>query len=258
MRSPFPGMDPYLESRWSGIHLLLMGAITAALNRTLPDGLEARPEQDVRIATLAGERLRGFRPDVAVVSAPMRVTEVDAGVAMLEPIVIHFLETPVPVRHVEIVDASDGGRVVTAIEVLSPWNKLAGDLNDSYRRKLQAYEDAGTSWVEIDLLRSSRRRLRVTWDDVPPPRRAVYLVGVHRAFEGRIVAYPIGLRDRLPTFGVPLREDEPDVALDLQAALDRAYADGPTRSIDYAQPLDPPLAADDAAWLAGLLAARAS
>ncbi len=35
MKSPFPGMDPYLEPYWSSFHALMMGALTAALNQSL-------------------------------------------------------------------------------------------------------------------------------------------------------------------------------------------------------------------------------
>jgi hypothetical protein len=66
-------------------------------------------------------------------------------------------------------------RVVTAIEVLSPWNKRAGRLNKDYRRKLDDYARAEVSVVEIDLLRSSRSRLQVGPDDVPAERATPYL-----------------------------------------------------------------------------------
>ena len=36
MKSPFPGMDPYLEPYWPGLHTHLVSLATAELNRSLP------------------------------------------------------------------------------------------------------------------------------------------------------------------------------------------------------------------------------
>ena len=49
MPSPFPGMDPYLESNlyWAGFHANLYGRILTALNRSLPDGYFADIEEYV-------------------------------------------------------------------------------------------------------------------------------------------------------------------------------------------------------------------
>ena len=45
MKSPFPGMDPYLETRWSDVHLSLATYSRDALNGLLPPGLLARSEE---------------------------------------------------------------------------------------------------------------------------------------------------------------------------------------------------------------------
>ena len=257
MPSPFPGMDPYLDARWSNVHVLMMAAISAALNHSLPDGLEARPEEDVRIESLAGERMRGYRPDVAVVDAGVVVASAPAGDGTAATaVLLAYHRGPVVLRDVHIVDVRDGNRVVTLVEVLSPWNKLAGRLNAEHRRKLDDAEDGGANWVEVDLLRSHRRRLKVTRQDLPPGRRADYLVSRYRDATGELSAYPISLRDPLPTIEVPLRETDADVRLDLQGVLNRVYHDGPFRSIDYARPPDPPLSGSDAAWAAELVRQR--
>jgi hypothetical protein len=53
---------------------------------------------------------------------------------------------------------------------------------------------------------------------------------------------------------VPLRPGDADVVVELQPLLDRAYAKGRYYNlIDYAEPPDPPLAAEDAAWAAARL-----
>ena len=259
MPSPFPGMDPYLVSRWSNVHVMMMGIIATVLKRVLPPGLEARPEEEVRIESLAGERMQGFKPDLAVIDYGRRdatTTVSGTSSAVAEPILVEFHRGPIVVRNIEIVDTRNGDRVVTAIEVLSPWNKLAGRLNREYRRKLKAYEDGGANWVEIDLLRSSRNRLDLTWEDLPAERRGAYLVAVYDQNEGKLLAYPMGLRERLPVVPIPLRKTDVPVALDLQQVMDRLYDDGPFESLDYSRPCDPPLPPADAEWAAELIDAR--
>ena len=47
MPSPFPGMDPYLESptHWRGFHELYIASMTAVLNATLPEGFVANIDE---------------------------------------------------------------------------------------------------------------------------------------------------------------------------------------------------------------------
>ena len=42
MKSPFPGMDPYLESYWGDVHTRLMVYASNQINAQLPDELQAR------------------------------------------------------------------------------------------------------------------------------------------------------------------------------------------------------------------------
>ena len=52
--------------------------------------------------------------------------------------------------------------------------------------------------------------------------------------------YPRGLRDRLPRFHVPLAEPDPDVTLDLQAALEQVYEEVVTScGSRYDEPCEP-------------------
>ena len=60
----------------------------------------------------------------------------------------------------------------------------------------------------------------------------------------------------LPVIAVPLREPDPDVALDLGHVFRRAYETGPYRKvIRYGLPPDPELPPGDAAWAAAAWAA---
>lgn len=258
MKSPFPGMDPYLEPRWSDVHPSLITAIREALQPHLPAGLRARSEERVLIEDPAEDRLTAYRADVAVVTSEPRPTTGSAAVsssAAVDPVVLTFHEEPVLDRWVQIVDTRDGNRVITAIEVLSPGNKAAGRLNTLYRRKLADYRAGGVSVVEIDLLRDPpRHRLAVRTEDLPIDRRAPYLACVRRAWTPeQWLAYPLPLRSRLPAIPIPLRRADAPVELDLQPLIERVYIGGGHDDIDYHRAADPPLSPDDAAWLRQLI-----
>ena len=61
--------------------------------------------------------------------------------------------------------------------------------------------------------------------------------------------WPVTLKERLPTVPVPLLPEDPDVPLDLQAALAGIYdVFGYDLLVDYSKPPDVPLAEADAAW----------
>lgn len=213
-RSPFPGMNPYLEARWSDVHVKLIGFMGEVIQPLLPRELRARGE----------ERLL----------KESSFEEFD--------------------RWLQIIDVSSGNRVVTAIEILSPWNKAPGRLNRDYLRKLDDYANAGVSVVEIDLLRyPPRGRLPVTEGDIPPDRRSAYVTCVRLGWEPEVWrAYPMQLRERLPVIPIPLRETDREIGLDLQPLIDRVYAAGGHDDIDYTKPTDPPLSTEDAGWMATL------
>jgi hypothetical protein len=42
MKSPFPGMDPYLERHWPDVHSALVMSARGVLNELLPPDLVAR------------------------------------------------------------------------------------------------------------------------------------------------------------------------------------------------------------------------
>ena len=261
MRSPFPGMDPYLERRWDDVHAKLCAFIGEAIQPDLPAALRARTESRVLLEDESGEELSRYIPDAAVVEVDERVpspARTVGGTVTLEPVRFTLLRDPPVHRWVKIIDVERGNRVVTAIEILSPGNKRPGPLNDDYREKIDDYIAAGVNVVEIDLLRGRRNLLAVRHDMLPPERAGEYLYCVHRARRRREwLAYPMRLRDRLPVVPVPLRPIDADVTLDLQSLIDRVYVAGGHDDIDYAKPADPPLSADDAAWLAERLAERA-
>jgi len=180
----------------------------------------------------------------------------DAGLAVAEPLVVAAVEQKARERFIEIMDPADGGRVVTVVEFLSPTNKRAGDGRDQYLRKQREVLAARVNLVEADLTRAGRRELAYPVAGLPPAYQTTYLACVYRGFSaGQFEIYRMPLRERLPAIRIPLRDDDPDIALDIQKLVDQAYDEGRYDDIDYRQPCVPPLDDADAAWADELLRA---
>jgi hypothetical protein len=246
-------MDPYLEARWSDVHAKLIAFIGEALQGTLPGGLRARSEERVLLEEGDEDRLRGYRGDIVVSEGARRESQraAQAGVAVAvpEPIYIDRFVGPVVDRWVQIIDSTSGNRVITAIEVLSPWNKTPGRLNVDYRKKLADFARGQVNIVEIDLLRSSREHLDLPTADIPPGGQADYCVCVHRAWKTPAwVVYPIPLREPIRPIHIPLREKDADVVLELQPLIDRVYVAGGHDDIDYSRRPRPELSYEDQVW----------
>lgn len=67
MASPFPGMDPYLESHWRDVHASLIIYARDALPGVLPGSLRAGVEESVLLETPTGPGDHPLFPDVRVV-----------------------------------------------------------------------------------------------------------------------------------------------------------------------------------------------
>ena len=264
-RSPFPGMDPYLEQRWDDVHTRLCTLISSTIQPLLPGPLRARAERRVMLETTDEDDvlLRSYRADAAVIETPdsHRASAFamgnQGGTALIpEPLQIRILrERPVD-RWVQIIDVSNGNRVITAIEVLSPTNKKSGKANEKYREKLDEYLNAGVNVVELDLLRSSRDHLIISPEYLETSLRTDYLACINRDGKATWFVYPLSLREPLPTIPIPCRPTDTDVPLTLQPLIDQIYIDGGHDDIDYAKPLDAPLSIDDAKWVETLIANR--
>lgn len=257
MKSPFPGMDPYLERHWGDIHTSLMVYARNQLNAQLPDDLQARVEEG--LAVECDDRAwRTIYPDVQVVeeppAAPFSQSAAAADAAVAEPCVLWLEGESRTERHLEIVDTHDGGRVITAIEILSAANKVGIDGHAAYVRKQHQYLAAGINLVEIDLIREGEHVLSVPVERIPPAYRAPYLVCVRRgAIPRRAEIYGLALRMPLPNIPIPLRPADRDVVLQLQPLIDACYHDGRYQRIDYRADPAPRFGDDDAHWVDQLL-----
>lgn len=256
MSSPFPGMDPYLENprRWPGFHNDLAAEINAALNQVLDPRYVSSLTSSVAYEAVEIAPRRMIQPDVAVLRTATPADTSSTAVATRTAAPVESAipwEIPLMLYRVEILTTEEE-MLVTAIEILSPANKRpGGETTLEYRRKRRDMFRSSAHLVEIDLLRAGER---------PPLEEAVpiapYYVTLSRAERRPIVeVWPIQLSERLPTIPVPVLEPDPDVPLDLAAAVASVYERGAyARKIDYRQPPPaPPLSAEEAAWMDALL-----
>jgi hypothetical protein len=257
MKSPFPGMDPYLEKYWSEVHEGLIIYTRDQLQEQLPSQLRARVEQRV-ILEQESDTLRSIYPDVFVVEHPRPIAIAPKVPAILDrrPLRITPLNETLSEGYIEIVDAASGNRVVTTIEYLSPANKLPGEDRDQYRHKQREVKRAGANLVEIDLTRTGRWTLAIQESEGPPSHRTTYRICVWRVGEtGCYDFYGAPLLEPLPSINIPLRSADSDVRLDLQPLVDRCYEMGSYDDLDYKAEPNPPLDPDDAKladeWLRG-------
>lgn len=252
MKSPFPGMDPFLERHWLDVHHSLCQYARDMLNEQIGRGsLRARLGERL-IVEQDWHAVRPIEPGVIVVEHGIRDRPVSPmrGVALAEPIVVRAAGEPQRQPFIHIIDPTSGGRLVTAVEFLSPTNKHPGDGRNQYRRKQQEVLDAGAHLVEIDLTRAGRREFLYPEANLPPECRSTYLACVMRNPPRRFEFYPMPLRQRLPAIRVPLRDQDPDVVLNIQALIDEVVSKGFYDNLEYDEPCVPPLDESDAAWAA--------
>jgi hypothetical protein len=254
MPSPFPGMDPYLEgSLWQSVHSQLVPEIARQLAPRLRPRYLALTTERIVLATPEGVAVTtaSLYPDVGVTRRGRReVREGGTAVATAPLKLATAMPEAVPHVSVEIRDTADR-QLVTAIEVLSPTNKRS-DGGEEYLAKRNRVLLSTAHLIEIDLLREGRR---VPMREPMPP--APYYVFRSRAEDRPIVdVWPIALDERLPEIFVPLLQVDPDVRLDLQAALATVYdAVGYDLALDYARPPEVPLTPEEAAWVEARLRA---
>lgn len=272
MPSPFPGMDPFLEGYlWVDVHQALASKLREALAPRISPRYVARLAVAV-VEDETGEAEIGVMyPDVEIIEpTPTRalrtlreagvaltpLEQIEAGVPLtpLEPIeATPWVVVPTNLKYrqvtVEIRDTAKND-LVTSIEILSPVNKRSPGL-EKYRAKRKRLYDAGVHLLEIDLLRRGTRALSDKKSSEVP-----YAVILTRAGAETAQVWRIRLQDKLPTVLVPLRED-PDILLDLQAALTLIYDVARyDLTIDYStKPPPPDLSPQEETWMRELLKA---
>jgi hypothetical protein len=221
MPSPFPGMDPYLESDrlWPLFQHQLVTCLYQILLPGLVDRYKARISQ------------RHYHTEQALFTSVIKEEHHE-----------EFIE----VRH------RNETRVVTLIDVVSPVNKTTDTGRQAYLNKRREGKGNGANLVEIDLSLQGTPMLDYSRDGLPDWD---FAVTVTRASQpDRYEIYTATMQKRLPRFRLPLASDDRDTVVDLQVAFTRAYDQGNFNAqVDYAKDPTVPLSDQDRKWLQELL-----
>lgn len=251
MPSPFPGMDPFIEGqRWKDFHTTLITVVREMLMHRVRPRYVVEVQEYVYLARTGEDPDRLIEPDLAVVDAEGEWTDRsadsrDAAVA-IQP-VVHTVPVPQRFRQAFLtIHSRNFQRVVTVIEVLSPWNKTAGEGQNEYLVKRNNVFCTPAHLVELDLLRGGRRL----------PTREPLGTSDFYAFVCRkerlpnVDVYGWTLKQPLPPVPIPLADDDPDVQLDLQAAFTTTYdRAGYDYSLDYNRAVEPALEPSMTEWV---------
>jgi hypothetical protein len=249
MPSPFPGIDPYLESQnlWPDFHHDFITALRRAMNARLPKPYVAGIDERMNLVELSKDEVKTVFPDVAVVrQRPGQAAAVPAarGMLTLEPVTIplryleEFRETSIEIHH------RPTHKVVAVVEVLAPSNKTGGTRRD-YLAKRNALMNRDVHLIELDLLLAGPR---LPMERPLPPGHFFALVArAERRSDCDVFAWTV--RDPLPTIPIPLLGPDPDIVIDLAPLFASVYEEARyAESIDYDAPLTLPLAPEDRAW----------
>ena len=257
MPSPFPGMDPYLERPdiFPDLHGSLIILLKQELQHLLPESYYASSSQ--RIWIDASER--HIETDVDVVRIPRPEREQQGSWSPTEspsmPIVIEVSQTEWVENYLEIsTQSSEGRRLVTSIEVLSPSNKTKGSRGrELYLRKQREILGSQTHLVEFDLLRTGLHTTAIPEESLRQkvPQFDYHCCIHHFDRPAEYSVYPVLIERPLPPVHIPLLPDDGAVEVAFQEVFDRAYDTGPYRKqISYDDdPPPPPFEAERREWI---------
>jgi hypothetical protein len=252
-KSPFPGVDPYVESPafWKDFHGRIINSLSEVLLETLPDNYFALIEEDVLLLEPDLDRDKQITPDVLVGTDPLLAGSPNSALAVaeIEPVTLNnveFVDLPTQ-RYIEIVRLPDR-KVVTVIEVLSATNKSDG--RGAYLDKRQRLLRQPVNLVEIDLLHAGRR-IALT---KPLPPNHYYALVSRSAERPKCSVYGWSVRQKCPKIPVPLLPSDGDALADLGKAFEWSYVRGRyDRLIRYDDNPPPPrFPAEDMEWVASI------
>ncbi len=256
MPSPFPGMDPYLEdpTLWPDVHLRLINAISEFLLPQIRPTYFCRAEERIYVVDEFDSARKVIIPDVSISEldrGTLQQTTASPASMLAEPIpVVTLMDDEIHEPYLQIINTASR-QVVTVIEVLSPSNKISGSSGmASYKEKRRDVLRSNANWVEIDLLRGGVRiplNGRFTESD--------YRMHWSRVNERpRDWVLPVALEQRLPGIPIPVRPEDPEATLDLQAVLNLVYERaGYELVLDYDRDPVPPLTPAQREWAKPIL-----
>lgn len=224
----FPGILPHLNSilqtpgvpdqpaLWHTFHTSHIGHIVDELNTLLPEAYIAYAEQSLQVRSSDWEFGRP-QPDVSVFH-PSGMPAGSAAQTTIQPTweadllaTVENLQHPYAAVVREVSDQNRLGRIVTRIELLSPWNKRR---DSAYHDRRAEFLQTGVPLVEIDYLHETPSpiqtlpRYPADLDSLP------YYIAVSDPRSGHVRVYGFGLAKPIKPFPLPLAGDDV-VILDL-------------------------------------------
>ncbi|MCC7421309.1 MAG: DUF4058 family protein [Planctomycetaceae bacterium] len=259
MPSPFPGIDPFLESQeWEDFHTSFLVTYREVLLTRLPLQYSAGVEKSVYLVCDEDDSVVGIRvPDAPIATgdpptfAPTLSEAVAGGAAVIAKPTTLTLPTPRKVRQTRLrILKKDSQQVVTVIELLFPWNKT-GEGRAEYLAKREDVLASDAHLVELDFLRGGRRL--PTRESLPPADYYAFVCS--REQRPKVDVFSWSLREPLPSVPVPLANSDPDCRMPLQEVFTTTYErSGYQRSLRYGEGLSPPLNEADLRWVSETLA----
>lgn len=257
-KTPFPGMDPYLEhpSLWPDVHNRLIAALADAISPTVAPNYYVGVESRAYVIKPEGDRYIG-RPDISVASpvpistpTPTRIQTVTIDEASVLEVEFPFGDE---ITHYYLeIRAVQTHELITIIEILSPVNKIDKRGRTDYEQKRYDVIMSRTNLIEIDLLRAG--------DPLPMNKeiKSDYRLLVSRSWTRRKAQlYAFNLHVPIPDFPLPLQQEDKEPLINLNQVLHDLY--GRARfdlRLDYTQPPVPPLTEKQRAWATNLLLNR--
>ncbi len=263
MGSPFPGMDPYLESPefWPDFHSRFINYWCEAIAEALPGSYEARLDERVSLVEVPppeeweGKADKQIRPDVAI---SQRATRESAGAVASTAVLLELVTIPLIIdledvreTYIKILHRSDRS-LVTVLELLAPTNKTDVGYGD-YLAKRAALLRQRVHLVELDMLIGGNRMATAR----PLPAGHYYAIVARGNRRPNAEVYAWTIRDRLPPIKVPLKAPDPDLVVDLAPVFATAFERGRyAPSLRYATSPSISLPPDELSWCTGMAGSR--
>ncbi|MBC6421971.1 MAG: DUF4058 family protein [Hormoscilla sp. SP5CHS1] len=262
MRSPFPGMNPYLENPqiWPQIHKRLIVAIANAMNQKLRPKYRMEIEERVYAddTNNGNSLLVGIPDNVLVQTSPTSSHSPESNVVVAAlPSLPVKVTLPLPKTfkewYLEVRDVATGA-VITVIEIISPKNKKAGPGRSSYETKRQKILDSLTHFIEVDLLRKGR----IMPMDSQEIKTHYRILVSRSSTRPKADLYAFNVREEIPVIPLPLKtSSEPEPMIPFQELLHTVYEQGSyDLVIDYSFEPVPKLSKADTVWADGVLRDR--
>jgi hypothetical protein len=220
MASPFPGIDPFLESQglWPDFHLTFLVKFSQALMDQLPEPYSARIDGET-VTRAVGTRFLESR------NITVKVLEEHSE------------------RYIKILHGQNS-KPVSVIEVLTPFHK-AGEGRRDYLIKRNGLMQSDVDLIELDFLVSGSR-LPTT---LPLPTGDFHAIVSRAERRPACEIYTWTVRGRLPIIPIPVPTLDGDIEIDLGSSYTRVHDNARyARSIRYDARLRIPLAPEDRAW----------